>query len=121
MSKFITDAQITAELQRITALEKLLLKKMTTREAAAHAGVCLATFRNWEARGITPARTEGYRRLYIKAEVLAFVQRLREDFVFRYHCGIYLPKRYAKMEKMLFSAWKKTAGTSATLTTSDQD
>ena len=120
MSKFMTDAQITAELQRIIALEKLLPKRMTTREAAAYAGVCLATFRNWEARGITPPRTEGYKRLYFKAEVLAFVERLKYDDFFRYECGIYLPKRWAKMMNGLPRISGKTAGASTTQATSDQ-
>ena len=117
MSKFFTDAQIIAEIQRIRALEKLLPKMMTTREAAAHAGVSLATFRNWEKHGITPPRTKGYRRLYIKEEVLAFVQRLWEDHKFRYLNRIYLPKHFAKIEKMVSG---NIAGNIATQATSDQ-
>jgi len=120
MAKFETEEQSIAEFQRIIALAKQMPEKITSREAAACAGVCIATFRNWEARGITPPRTEGYRRLYRKAEVLAFLANVNGDPFFRGSCRIYLPKRWAKMMNGLPPISGKTAGASTTQATSDQ-
>ena len=47
---------------------------VTTAQVAKMAGVCLRTVRYWEARGIMPARTTGYRRMYVWEDVKAILQ-----------------------------------------------
>jgi len=42
---------------------------VTTAQVAKMAGVCLRTVRYWEAKGLMPARTMGYRRMYVWTEV----------------------------------------------------
>ncbi|HEY5363476.1 MAG TPA: MerR family transcriptional regulator [Aestuariivirga sp.] len=41
---------------------------------AKMAGGCLGTVRYWEAKGLMPPRTTGYRRLYVWADVKVALQ-----------------------------------------------
>ena len=97
MTTFKTVEDSVAEIKGTLVLADQLPEQMTTRQAAAYAGVSLSTFRKWEARGITPPRTKGYRRLYRKADVLHFFLEMGADDYFRDLLGIRLPKTRVKM------------------------
>jgi|SRR5665213_1614610 len=47
---------------------------VTTSQVAKMVGVCLRTVRYWEAKGVMPPRTKGYRRLYLWDEVKVYLQ-----------------------------------------------
>ena len=97
MTTFKTVKQCVAETKDIVTLPDQLPEQITTRQAAAYAGVSLSTFRKWEAQGITPPRTQGCPRLYRKCEVLNFLVQMRADDYFRDQLGIRLPKTRVKM------------------------
>ena len=47
---------------------------VSTAQVAKMAGVCLRSVRYWEAKGLMPKRTSGYRRLYVWEDVKVALQ-----------------------------------------------
>ena len=96
-----TSAEIDEDEKRLNALEPTFPRTLTSAQFAKLAGVGLSTIRRWEARGITPPRTALYIKLYLEADVLAFLSRLAHDPEFRRAVGVYKTKSQTAKAKAL--------------------